>query len=167
MLHQAGRDLVAETLTASIPAGDRVRMALVINGREEPMPAQVGTGDTHREFVDRWRTLRAAFDDSSPLVDDLDAMDFSGALLALKEGHHLTRTGWNGTGLFVMLQAGYPDGIPINQNTAAATGLPQGTMCAVSPYLQLCKTGDRAQLDAWVPSTGDVLASDWRIVPRP
>lgn len=123
---------------------------------------EVSDGD----FPRLWHRFRSAFL-GEPERDDDRRIDFSGALIALQQGRHLARDGWNGTGLFVMLQAGYPDGIPINQNTAAATGLPQGTMCAVSPYLQLCKTGEQCRLDAWVPSTGDVLASDWRIVPRP
>jgi hypothetical protein len=140
------------------------------------MPAAVGTdqpaGETPEQFLDRWRVLVAAFRGESPLVDDLDALDFSGALLAVKAGHHITRDGWNGNGLYVTRQAGYPDGIDINQNTADATGLPAGTSCVFPPYLMLCSpngtAGDpRPQLVNWVPSIGDVMAVDWRIVARP
>lgn len=143
------------------------------------MPAQVGAGPVAEreqypnpeisagEFPALWHRFRSAFlgEPEWPAGDPL--IDFAGALLALKAGHHVTRDGWNGTGLFVMLQAGYPDGIPINANTSRATGLPQGTMCEVSPYLQLCRGGDRPRLDSWVPSVGDVLADDWRVLDRP
>mgnify|MGYP001624944699 CR=1 FL=1 len=38
-------------------------------------------------------------------------MDFSAALVFLKTGNKLTRTGWNGKNQFVVMQKGYPDGI--------------------------------------------------------
>lgn len=50
-------------------------------------------------------------------------MDFSLALVALKNGARMARAGWNGADMFVVLQAGYPDGIAINANTAEATGI--------------------------------------------
>lgn len=89
-------------------------------------------------------------------------MDFSDALRDLKAGKRLAREGWNGGGQFAVLQAGYPDGIPINQNTADATGIPQGTVCAFRPYLML-RTVDGSFVP-WAPSVSDVLAEDWSAV---
>jgi hypothetical protein len=90
-------------------------------------------------------------------------MDFGQALAALRAGQRLARTGWNGSGQFVVLQPGYPDGIGINQNTATATGLPLGSVQRFRPYLMLYT----AQQDfvPWAPSVSDVLASDWEAVP--
>ena len=86
-------------------------------------------------------------------------MNFSEALTALKDGSRIARTGWNGKGMFVVLQAGYPDGIPINANTAQATGISEGTVCKFRPYLMM-KTADDTFVP-WVPSVSDVLADDW------
>jgi hypothetical protein len=86
-------------------------------------------------------------------------MDFGEALAALKAGGRVARHGWNGRGMFVAYQPGYPDGIGINANTAAATGIPQGTVCAFRPYLML-KTADD-EFVPWVASQSDLLAEDW------
>ena len=88
-------------------------------------------------------------------------MGFDGALPLLKVGHKLTRAGWNGDGMYVVLQAGYPDGIPINTNTAAATGIPEGTMCRFRPYLMMWTA--QADFVPWVASQTDLLADDWRV----
>jgi hypothetical protein len=147
-----------------------------------PVPAE-----THEQFLDRWRMAAATYrgDVGEIPPGDPDLIDFSGALYALKAGHHVTRDGWNGRGLFVFAQAGYPDGIPANANTAAATGLPEGALIKIPEYLMLYSpppmrteatspTSLRVLPDDeppsathWVPSMGDLMANDWRIVPRP
>ena len=38
-------------------------------------------------------------------------MDFGKALEAVKSGKKIFRLGWNGKGMFVVYQKGYPDGI--------------------------------------------------------
>jgi hypothetical protein len=86
-------------------------------------------------------------------------MDFSDALRAVKDGARIARSGWNGKDMFVVFQPGYPDGIGINANTAAATGISQGTVCVFRPYLMM-RTVDGSFVP-WVPSVSDVLADDW------
>lgn len=88
---------------------------------------------------------------------------FGAALSALRDGVKVARAGWNGSGMYVVLQAGYPDGIPINGNTARATGLPEGTVVRFRPYL-LMKTVDD-DFVPWVASQTDLLAQDWEEVP--
>lgn len=86
-------------------------------------------------------------------------MDFGEALSALKDGARVARAGWNGQGMFVVYQKGYPDGIPINANTAEATGIPQGTVCRFRPYLMMKTVDD--EFVPWVISQTDALAEDW------
>jgi len=74
----------------------------------------------------------------------------------------VTREGWNGRGMFIVYQAGYPDGIAINANTAQATGIAEGTVCRFQPYLMM-KTVDGGFVP-WVASQSDLLADDWLIV---
>ena len=86
-------------------------------------------------------------------------MDFGAALTALRAGGKLSREGWNGAGMFIALQAGYPDGIPINANTAHATGIAEGTVCRFRPYLMMYTA--QGDFVPWVASQTDVLAEDW------
>ena len=86
-------------------------------------------------------------------------MDFGQALAAVKTGSKIARSGWNGSGMYVVHQAGYPDGIPINANTARATGIPEGTVCAFRPYLMMFTA--QGEFVPWVISQTDALADDW------
>lgn len=89
--------------------------------------------------------------------------DFSWALNQLRLGHRLAREGWNGpNGMFVVLQEGYPDGVPANANTARATGLPEGTVLRFRPYLMM-RTA-QGDFVPWVASQSDLLATDWVLV---
>jgi hypothetical protein len=91
----------------------------------------------------------------------MNPADFGWALGMLRDGRRLQRTGWNGKGMWIALQKGYPDGIPINANTAEATGLPAGTVCKFLPYLMMrTATGDFVP---WLASQTDILADDWSI----
>lgn len=90
-------------------------------------------------------------------------MDFSDALIVCKEGSKIARAGWPGP-WFVVFQKGYPNGIEINQNTAEATGIKQGTVCKFFPYLMFCDP--KGAFVPWVATQGDLLANDWEIVPH-
>lgn len=77
-------------------------------------------------------------------------------------GGKVRRSGWNGKGMFLVFQKGYPDGIPINANTAQATGIPQGTVCKFLPYIMM-RTVDGSFVP-WLASQTDLLATDWELV---
>ncbi len=85
---------------------------------------------------------------------------FEWALTQLRQGARVSRDGWNGRDMWIVLQKGYPDGIPINQNTAEATGIPQGTVIKFLPYLMM-RTSDRSFVP-WTASQTDILATDWQ-----
>lgn len=91
-----------------------------------------------------------------------DGMTFGLAIEAAKKGLKIARAGWNGKGMFVVYQKGYPQGIPSNKQTAAAWGINEGDLFRCEPYLQIkMVNGSHAM---WVPSINDVLAEDWMIV---
>lgn len=92
-------------------------------------------------------------------------MEFSSALANLKDGSRITRRRWNGPNQYVTLQKGYPEGIPVNANTAEATGLPEGTIAIFRPYMMLCTV--EGSFVPWAPSGSDVLATDWEIYETP
>lgn len=86
-------------------------------------------------------------------------LDFGQALMEVRIGKKISRQGWNGNGMFVVYQQGYPNGIAINRNTAEATGIPEGTVMSFRPYLMM-KTVD-GEFVPWVASQTDLLAKDW------
>lgn len=86
-------------------------------------------------------------------------LNFGQALAHLKNGIKMSRSGWNGKGMYVVHQRGYPEGIPINSNTARATGLPEGTVCRFLPYLMF-RTA-QGDFVPWLASQTDILAEDW------
>lgn len=104
---------------------------------------------------DEWEVLR----DDYEIVDITSTMRFGEALRKLKSGKKVARKGWNGKGMFVVYQKGYPDGIPCNQNTADAWGLKVGDPFKCEPYLQIKMTNGSHAM--WVPSINDVLSEDW------
>lgn len=95
-------------------------------------------------------------------MDRLHDLDFSEILRHLKNGKKVARKGWNGKGMFVVYQKGYPQGIPCNEQTAKAWGLQPGDLFKCEPYLQIrMVNGSHAM---WVPSINDILSEDWYVV---
>lgn len=88
--------------------------------------------------------------------------DFSWALRQMKHGKKIHRSGWNGKGMFAVLQKGYPQGIPCNKQTAEAWGINEGDLFRCEPYMQLKMVNGSHSM--WVPSVNDCLSNDWAIV---
>lgn len=93
---------------------------------------------------------------------DCTSMTFGIALELLKKGCKVAREEWNGKGMFVVYQKGYPEGIPCNKQTAEAWGMKEGDLFKCNPYLQIKQVDGSHSM--WVPSIGDVLAEDWVVV---
>lgn len=64
--------------------------------------------------------------------------------------------------MFVVMQKAYPDGILCNKQTADAWGLKEGDLFKCNPYFQI-KNADGSH-SMWVPSVGDLLANDWKVI---
>lgn len=86
-------------------------------------------------------------------------MNIGEAVGVMKRGGRVTRPGWNGKGMYLAYQAGYPAGIAINANTSRATGLPEGTVCNFDPYVMM-RTASGSFVP-WLCSQTDLLAEDW------
>ncbi len=88
--------------------------------------------------------------------------DIGWATWMMRKLHHrVRRAGWNGKGMYLVYQAGYPDGIPINKNTSDATGIPEGTVCKFMPYIMMCTA--QGDFVPWLCSQTDLLAEDWEL----
>ena len=121
-----------------------------------------------RETEDVFYTLAFIASDEWEVVGEcnidlnIQTVRFGEALRLLRQGKRMARRGWNGKGLSVVYQKGYPQGIPCNKQTAAAWGMNEGDLFKCEPYLQISTVdGSHAM---WVPSIRDCLAEDWEVV---
>lgn len=119
-----------------------------------------------RESEDVDYTINFILRDDWEIVGDEELKDlniqtftFGEALRRLKVGQKVARRGWNGKGMFVVYQKGYPNGIPCNKQTADAWGLNEGDLFKCNPYLQIKQVDGSHSM--WIPSIGDVLSEDW------
>lgn len=74
----------------------------------------------------------------------MEEHNFGWALRQLKNGKAVTRTGWNGKGMWLKLQT------------------PDANSKMQRPYIYIKTAQD--QLVPWVASHGDLLGTDWDIV---
>lgn len=84
-------------------------------------------------------------------------MDFSEAFQLLLDGCRVRRREWEGR--WVVLQRGYPEGIPINEQTAQVIGEEPGVVRRFRRYL-LTEHAD-GTLGPWDVGQEDILATDW------
>ena len=77
-------------------------------------------------------------------MDDTKNLNFGMVLSGLEAGHHYSREGWNGRGMFIALQV-------TDENSKMK-----------QPYIFIVPVG--GQLVPWVASQSDLLAKDWCLV---
>jgi len=93
------------------------------------------------------------------------SLTFGDALVVLKQGRKVARSGWNGKDQYVVAQSQTTTTeapkIWNLHNKAHAEKL--GGSIDVAPYCTL-KTAQDTLVMGWVPSTGDLFAEDWLII---
>lgn len=86
-------------------------------------------------------------------------MNFSEALIKLKEGKKVSRDGWNGKGMFIFLV----NGSTFKVNRPPLLGIyPEGTEINYHSHVDM-KTADNMVVP-WLCSQTDLLADDWGVV---
>ena len=96
-------------------------------------------GDARVGYADRPRTIRTS-------IEVAAHHDFSTALRHVFSGDRATRAGWNAGGQHVEVQ------------------MPDKASRMSVPYLVLKNA--QGDLVPWVPSQGDLFATDWALLPR-
>ena len=86
-------------------------------------------------------------------------MNFSDALIEIKMGKKLARSGWNGKSMFIFLV----DGSTFQVNRAPLLNFyPEGTIINYHAHIDM-KTADN-HIVPWLCSQTDMLANDWGVV---
>ncbi len=85
-------------------------------------------------------------------------MNFGDALEAAKGGAKIYREGWNGKGQFVIKAGGYAVKESRPGSDYAKHGITADFM--IQPHLDL-KNAQGNMQPGWVPSQGDLFATDW------
>ena len=124
----------------------------------------------YKDGYENWSPTKAFEEGYSPVAEKSENqgpsktsnLHFGEALECLKAGLKVSRTGWNGKGMYAVMMPGCPDGVPVNETTQRAHGVPKGTVLKYRPYFQLLtEQGDVAM---WSPSGSDILAEDWMVL---
>lgn len=86
-------------------------------------------------------------------------MNFSEALIFIRNGRKLSREGWNGKGMFVYLVPGHEfvvNRAPLNEFYR------EGTKITYNAHIDIrCADG---HCSVWTPTMYDLLADDWACV---
>jgi hypothetical protein len=89
-------------------------------------------------------------------------MNFGEAIQALKEGKRVSRAGWNGKGMWLILVDG-------TKEAKLATGTPywraldKKDTCTINPHIDMYTATGEMQ-PGWLASQTDMLAEDWGVV---
>ena len=90
-------------------------------------------------------------------------MDFGRALHALKSGDRVTRAGWNGKGMFLILVPGST--FPVTADRPLGKAMPErvGLMMDYRPHVDMFTA--QGDMVPWICSQSDMLADDWEVLP--
>jgi len=88
-------------------------------------------------------------------------MNFGEAIAALKEGKKVSRTGWNGKGMFLILVDGTKEA-KLNDGTPYQKAL-GSNIVNINPHIDMYTATGEFQ-PGWLASQTDMLAEDWQLV---
>ena len=97
-------------------------------------------------------------------------MDFGDALRAMKEGKKVSRSGWNGKGMWVALTPGssFPSHLAKDGHAARHRAMEMtdsaGVPITLLPHIDM-RAADGSMVVGWLASQTDMLAEDWEIIP--
>lgn len=87
-------------------------------------------------------------------------MDFGQAIVELKRGQKVARSGWNGKNMWIMLVPG-AHGVSISPGTAySKAGL---TKVNINSHIDMMTASGDMQ-PGWLASQQDILAEDWEVI---
>jgi len=125
-------------------------------------------GSYYVVYEDGYKSVSPAIPFEDGYLEEAQGIGFGEAILALKAGKRVRRSGWIGKGLFVFMQVPAvidPEIIPRMQSlpdSVKADFAMRGEAICYSNQLALVKPNN--EINGWAPSTPDALATDWEIL---
>lgn len=134
-------------------------IALAEDGRDGFMRALSNIADAYGVGAAQPKSPDQPETDAPPAKQPFD---FGLALVYIKNGYRMARTGWNGKGMFLFLVPGSQ----FTVNRPPLLGIyPEGTRIDYHAHIDM-RTA-RGEIVPWVASQSDMLAEDWVIVATP
>ena len=95
-----------------------------------------------------------------------DALDFGGAIAALKAGKRVARAGWNGKGMHLYLVPAHPAALVTGYTPRVGSSDVEATIERVDlePCIAMF-TAQGTHQPGWLASQADMLAEDWSVLP--
>ena len=98
-------------------------------------------------------------------------LSFGDALTALKSGHKVARSGWNGKGMYLVLAVETcdwgDDSVTVFKDIAISSDKyaesPQQAYIPTDPYIVM-RTAQSTAQPGWLASQADMLSEDWQII---
>lgn len=91
----------------------------------------------------------------------MENLDFGWALLQLKTGSKVCRSGWNGKGMWLIYVPGSPNIKPVAGTPYSKAGIENEV--TINPHIDMMTATGEMQ-PGWLASQTDMLAEDWQIV---
>ena len=88
-------------------------------------------------------------------------MNFGQAIEALKDGYKVSRAGWNGKGMWLILVPGSPNIKPVAGTPYSKAGITE--LVTINPHIDMFTATGEMQ-PGWLASQTDMLAEDFGIV---
>lgn len=97
---------------------------------------------------------------------DVNKLNFGQALEALKTGKRVTRSGWNGRGMYLWVLPATT--VPLDWiKEPRLKGIAEGNGGSVECLASIrMRTADGKVLTGWLASQSDMFAEDWEILPE-
>lgn len=98
----------------------------------------------------------------------MENLNFGQALEALKQGKRVARKGWNGKGMFLVIEGGYS--VPLDkvrERSHFTKEFLQSEGCTkfkIVPHIDMW-AADKTYVTGWLASQTDMLSEDWVILP--
>ena len=89
-------------------------------------------------------------------------MDFGKAIENLKNGKKVARKGWNGKGMFLVLQPG-SEVSGLDMRNYLAREYYGSSLVRIAPHIDL-KAADDTYVVGWTASQQDMLSEDWEVI---
>lgn len=138
------------------------RAKALVASNSDTFNAAIGKAEVNANLAAKFEALLAQHDAETIGA----AMDFGGAIRALKAGKRVARSGWNGKGMWLALSCDGSRRVPYQSFWSphnAEFAKEQGGYATVLPCITM-KTATGEILMGWLASQTDQLAEDWVVL---